>query len=136
MGGRGEAQEGTYLPGAEGLQLDGGKAAEPSHIAEPLLLGQRHGVEDEAVGKDDHQVGEPHAAQHSQHPVQHVYHGPVLRGETISGVTAPSPPSSLPSCSISSMPTQQVPGQPTAFNPTPTHLWHCHGAHLGKEDVS
>lgn len=136
MGGRGEAQDGTYLPGAEGLQLDGGEAAEPSHIAEPLLLGQGHGVEDEAVGKDDHQVGEPHAAQNSQHPIQHVYHGPVLRGETIRRVAALSPPSSKLPCSIPSMPAQWMPGKPTAFNPALTHLWHCHGAHLGKEDVS
>lgn len=44
------------------------------------------------MGEDDHQVDEPHAAQHGQDPVEHVHHGPVLRAE--SSVNSPS--SSLP----------------------------------------
>lgn len=75
-------QDSTYLPGAEGLHLEGGETAKAGHIAEPLLLGQRNGVEDKAVGEDDHQVDEPHAAQHGEDPVQHVHHSAVLREES------------------------------------------------------
>lgn len=75
-------RDSTYLPRTEWLHLEGGETAEPGHVAEPLLLGQRDGVEDKAVGEDDHQVDEPHAAQHGQDPVEHVHHSPVLREES------------------------------------------------------